>query len=453
MALDSEGLLSGSTQRALFTKEGRRFNREVSVESHTDGNGDASGTRSSEDLLAAVARRLAISVYTRVATFAACVVRVNESDGMSWSAQACYERLRSEYPQHHFRLFARNRPVGGLPAIMALVPIGTLIKVATKYGLLPRRSRLPWLAALAAACVLAAAPRYLEFLKDRFGTLYPLLAGVLTVVIPIVTDHIRSASKRDRILGELAVRLGEDTEAVAAVADAPALRWLPNLEFPRFVIIDGYQSLDPFSRRVVKQFFAGPDDAPSDEWYHQPILERWLVFEEIGGGEPLVALTPMGPSGPSSPRMAKTVVLRQETLDRQSRQRLAELVGRPERAGFTSVKSICEQTAAGADKQIAAIKMFRKAHAPAPESANALDLLFLLSVASEDCPLRFSVKSLADDLVPERLLRSRLLRLILRGARLTRAEIHDCIQDLREGCHGVALIETEPGRPAGRACR
>jgi hypothetical protein len=170
-----------------------------------------------------------------------------------------------------------------------------------------------------------------------------LAAQYLTTLLTTRTKSKSIEAFRDRLDDK------RKTLAYANFVEGLA-KMLTRLSFPRVVIVDDFGGLDPTTRQVVQRYFESHAREVSGG------LEFWVVLDSTEGG----TLSQLAVSNREGFAFSRTSIVRQRLLTEAEKRDLAQLIGKPERAGFTTVKQICvegEKSGSETNEQLRAYRM------------------------------------------------------------------------------------------------
>lgn len=304
------------------------------------------GTKSGEfdltDAVAEVVRRRKENADVEGAWFEAFCVEVPEGDGMTWSAERLRRDLADRFPNFQTSIIANERGADELPRITAIVGEDWLLRAAVKLKLAPSYfSFRSWQSAASffAVVLLTSITQLGTILVKRTADMKaaffsPALYGVLALyaVVAVLLQWLLATKFRTRDASVDGFRKKMDGDELPAnvneLADRVALELSRNLR-PRFVIIDGYDSLDELSQRSIQQYLERDSGKRTS-------ADCWIIFEAYGSGG-LAARFRLRSNAPGFRRMR---LYDQVRLTDEQRTKLAQFVKAPERAVFTTVKQI-----------------------------------------------------------------------------------------------------------------
>ncbi len=359
-----------------------------------------------------------------------CVcVTVIKDDGMTWSAESVRVALLEKHPGFRCWTLA-GRDQDGMPQIAELVGEEAFLKLAARFKLTsPFFTLTSWIGPLVVllAVAIAVATKFGDELAKAqtgpFGArwrdlLYVgLLAGsaLLTLVSKYFVERVLGRTRqksREEFLkekdgNEKKLEYLDFVEAVAGL--------LVGLDYPRFVIVDGFERLDYTTRKVVERYC-------KDLCKEGKGGELWIVFEGEDGEKLSVAQSglPLGYGG------SRTRSYRQILLTPEEKVKLVAVAGLPERAvEFAVVKLICGEAREGEKRFLDLFAEWRRRNPANPERYGLLDFLNLCALTSTPGIFYLQHRELRHDLAVKSGVRSAALTGFLPGTSLGQPEIGD----------------------------
>lgn len=413
--------LDSKNEYRRFQEDWGRFPREVLRDRDL-----FTATKTYPTKLAEVVRREANS---KRHGFFGLVIRVDDDDGMSWSATAAYETLGSAQRKWDRAPLAGRLGQGFAPAVFRLIDEARLTRAAYRAGLLRRSSAERWprrvlwllLASLAAALLIGVG-KALDLalrgdatgspdIRDRPYLATILVLGVLTIVARRVEAKLTSSADP---LGQIAAIVAKEVEAPirsqaydAFADEATAL--LGRKAAGRALVIDDFTQLDQFSKTVLLRYLDSPDGEFADE--------LWIMFERSSSPE----LTARCRNQQRQGRWRRTMAYFQPNLSDAALADLARETGVPEAASLRVVGRV----RSGGKTEDVHREVLRQAvdSLPSQEDTTALHLLYVLSVTAVvgGSPV-FSKRELQTALSETRA-RTALLAAILPAGQPTRGQV------------------------------
>ncbi len=418
-------------ERAIFDTPGRLIPRSVMRNSIYD----RSRAKEKPILLTdAIARQLAELSQVELNRFRCSCVAVAEDDGMSWSAEAVSRAINDRFPQYRCFHIKDRVETDQLPAIAQMTGKVALFRMAAKAGLI----KDAWFArrwvtlGMSSLLVALGAVRMIvdsfsktvesgakESTFSRLGNLEFLIGVAAATTLMAVAgwlekrkdDDPKSKVKRDLVDS---LRKECQTEEYEDLANDLAKK-LKTGDFPRVVIIDRYEALDPLSREALTKYL---DKYPGSEG-----AELWVVFEGINGAR----LTPWILTRKAFPAVASQYVLFDQLLLTVKEKRdLVKALGKDDSAAdFATVKAVCSDKPKEQKSLLNLFEIWRKEHAVRPASYGSLEILYLLSLTSTPGNLFLPREFLCSDLLAsEDGVLNSILKLLLPGTSLTSEELH-----------------------------
>lgn len=384
--------------------------------------------------------------------FECLCVTVMQDDGMTWTAESVRVGLMEKYPGFRCWTLA-GRGSGGLPQVAELVGEGAFLKLASRFKFTsPFFSLRSWLGlpVVFLAVAIAVATKFGDELAKAqpgpFGTRWRdlvyvgLLAGsaLLALVSKYFLERVlgRTLEKsREEFLKQLdanekKLQYLDFVEAVAGL--------LGRLDYPRFVVVDGFERLDYTTRKVVERYCKELcKDGKGGE--------LWVVFEGENGEK--LSLTqsslPVGYGG------SRTRSYRQALLTPEEKIKLVAVANLPERAvEFATAKLICGEAKEGEKRFLDLFTEWRRRNPANPAQYGALDFLHLCALTSTPGIFYLQHRELRHDLAVKSGVRSAALTSFLPGTSLAQQEIGDQLIAL-DAQFRSALVYKKEGDPTG----
>lgn len=426
---EAQGILRTRDEDELFRQRYDRYPRWVISETQTVRS--RAFPRPLTEVLGKAIKRLLKSEHGAWRGF---VFKVENGDGMSWSAAAADRLIGESSALPRRRLIAEPR-LDGFPQIVELIPKQRLIALAHETEVAPplralrRRSIVVAAIAVLVLGALVGALRALTAKWSGIDLLFPLAGATLGALLLVNEEASvrlrRSAREADekRLREVLSEAPGTRPRAWRAFVEALSAELQKNKK-DRAVVVDDFDRLDEITHDTLRHYL-------THRGFPSTAHELWVVFEsaEIAtlSKDLHVSQRVAGRSA-----LARIEVLRQRSLDEQARIKLAAEVGRPERADFHTVKSIVGYDADVAD---AYRKLFDGQHAAQRHDARAygpLEVAYLLGVQHRTGAWGFSERELLSELSSEDSSAHReVLRLLLPEAAFSRGEVGESIERVK----------------------
>jgi|GEM_PF-2617347 len=384
--------------------------------------------------------------------FSCLNILVRENDGMSWSLQSLYMKLKDNFPNFHFVPIRNIHNVSSSPHMIAEI-IGF-----RKFWKCCRKSKIDkkhWL----------KDPHYIKFLLilglfmlflyhafyflsftggetisqniqriflDPQFSIFMLAYAIIGALSQFIITKIQHLSKT-----ELNNTLNNNTILQNTEILQPLLQMLAhNLQkkfYPRIVLIDNYSLLDPLTKLVIDYYFRhntaqslgseywiifNVDNDPSFHLYFQRSLE-------VGG-------------------YSKVKFFKQIELTKTEKDHLINKFNFPlENSEYTSIKHICSRQ----KDKFSAISTFfsdnKQKFISYNENYSLLNLLFLFSVNSSfgNNYLQFSL--IIETFTKRNILRNEVLKSILYGTKFSREEYDNVLKLMSKEFSQYLLLNTE----------
>ncbi|HMJ62040.1 MAG TPA: hypothetical protein VK493_09770 [Bryobacteraceae bacterium] len=367
-------------QVQLFNTPGRRVPRMVERVSDVEG-------AKPEPLIQAVLELLRQMPNQAQRRFRCCCIAVEPDDGMSWSAEAVARSCAEQAP--HYKLWRlQDAPERSkLPVIADIVGEKRFVNAAAQRKFTTRFLSLaaqPWMSPLIGS-LLFIVPALVETLKQikpgqplTVGTfsdpliwLYGALMSALGLAGKWAAEKRQSGSK-SKSIRELRQRLiDERSTDEHALFVADLVKWYSRGDFPRIVIIDNWQALDPTTRAVLEAYLrseAAQDDA-----------ELWVVFEmETRQLDVWIADRASDLS-----RTSYVLSFDQLPLTTPQKRELVKIThGQEDAIEATAVKFVCQDWALKIQSLVPAFEQWRARHPAQSDTYGDLEFLYFLSLTS-----------------------------------------------------------------------
>jgi hypothetical protein len=376
------------------------------------------------------------------ATFACICVTVDQDDGMSWSAELVRTRAAERHPDWNQWCLTQGATEYGLPEIARIVGLRPFLRRAVAHRLAsPFFTMSPWadLGILLLAAVLEALVKVFEHsglaLKDFF--LFAAMAGT-GMLAKSATTYLKTRPQ-SKCASEVKKALdGEISDKILNDLVEDLARDLRRREFPRLVIMDGYERLDSLTRQTIERYLTR---------YRETALgsEVWVVFEGAdGGGDTLSARATLHRAHFAYRRIE---FYRQCLLDVPTRRRLARDLGKGDEVlEFKTVGAI-RRGAGSADKLLGTVFKDHRAHHPRPDGDyEALDFLSFIAANAHRGSLTLEDEFLLRKLTDTSVMRTQLLKHVLPGAQCTYWEFDKRFGEVREYFQSPSIVESGPRR-------
>ncbi|MBG0567833.1 hypothetical protein [Actinoplanes aureus] len=339
------------------------------------------------------------------------IISVRPGDGMTSAADTALAVAREELGRNARTYCLRGEAgVGQQPEIIesGLFTFASLTRLARRHRLSTVfRFASPWgMAAILAVSVALgvastiltrllsprsgqqSAPAVTDFLGNPAFLLTAGLAAIVGVSIKYVGERIKPGAvtaARRQLIADLHDAEESTSERWKAFINDAASRLAPGKA--RLIVVDGFETLDTVSRRVIREYLTTPHDGSGP-------ADVWIVFE--GSYSPELRTSALASWTGSSSPLRKMQVYDLLPLTAQERERLALRLGHPERASYTTVRAICAPDTLPDQAILDEVDRYRNRQPAVPGDYDALDLFYLLAVAAiPDGGLRLSRDFLA----------------------------------------------------------
>lgn len=420
--------LRSSDEDALFRQRYHRYPRRVISETRIAQ--DRSFSRLLTEVLEKATRRLQ---RLERGAWIGFVVRVEDGDGMTWSAAAA-DRLIADtsfLPRRALRAEPRSDRE---PQIVELIPKLRLVALAHRTGVvgslptLRRRSVAALVVVVLAVAAVIAILRALGEASGGAGILIPVLgaatAGMLLVGERASARLSRSAREADeeRFREALATARTERPGDWQALAEALAEELAGNKK-DRAVIVDDFGRLDAITHDALRHYLTHRD-------HRAAAHELWVVFERVGMETVSKDLNASQRLAGRS-HLARLEVLRQESLGEAARRGLAVEVRKPERAEFRLVKLIVGYDLSALDAYRNFFDGQFTGQRYDARAFGALEIAYLLAVERRTGAWAFRQNELIGELSSERSSALRaVLEQLLPGAAVSRGEARAAVEGI-----------------------
>ena len=400
------------------------------------------------DLITHVTTRLHAISRREGSSFESVCIRVRRGDGMSWSAEAVRAALREQAP--HFTTWAiSNRTIAdGMPIMAKLIGLRAFLRLAAQHKLTRSFVTLRWWLAPALVGVVIAggalgrimdgllkaetgsAPTVRGLLSDWTFLAYTIGAAAVALGAQQLTTFLTTRTESESLKTfrqdlESKERSQEYDEFVEALASR-----LAGSPFPRFVIIDDFEALDPATARTVLRYFQTHRESAQGS-------EFWIVFERDNGERFTSRLI----AGRASSQPSPVSIFEQLEITNEQKTALIRMLNRPARAAdFTAVKPICEDDKEGAERWKAIFAQYRPPGRPRPVRYDDLDFLYLLSLTAEPGDVSLGTDDIVSTFARKDVERARVLQQVLPGAELKPAELRSAVQQVDQRFEGALIF-------------
>ena len=356
-------------------------------------------------------------------------ISVAKDDGMSWSAEALYQEIKVNFPEYNIWCFGSSIRVGKLPAIAEYVGESRFLRTAVKFKLtssfLVFRSWMTPLLILIMLMIgivyramkLAIANTFsAKSTFDIFNDPSFYVLAFLLVASSLLTKFLLSkleTKTKSKSIQNFVEKFDENKSKIpfANFTDKIA-EMMRNLDFPKVIIIDDYETLDPTSELVLNTYIK---KYISDGYG----LEYWIIFEHETG----IRFSTHVLEDLRNDNYRKVKFFKQLPLRPFEKNELAKVVGKPERAEFSAVKWICHEHKS--DSRVLNLLKEKKNLTDNHISRSAFNLLYLLSFSSHPGNINLPVSYILKNFTKKDLLRSEILRIALNGSNLTKNEFRN----------------------------
>ena len=346
--------------------------------------------------------------------FTARVIAVQPDDGMSWSAERVLQMATAVRGSFACTGLTRTSH-GQLPALAALLGEPELLKLAARCRL-TNRFIAPFLSRLLYLAVLAGA------VAAEFSRLYKLpasawIAATLIAVGIVIKDPLSAWLSKMRLeksrttFVESMNTCDVSMQTWKRLVDLAA-KALHSGPFPRFVVIDGFDSLDPLTQNVILRYF--------DQLRDDPIgCEIWCIFDSTTGTT-FSAQACLCTNRSST--FASVEYARQLVLSSEEKAELIESLGLPaEQAKFSAVKSVCDLSSLVAKDRTKALREYL--HSTSAKPADVASFVGLIGVAALDGRRELRRQSLMSLLSRKEGVTAKVLASILPGTKPNKKEL------------------------------
>jgi hypothetical protein len=433
-----------------FNKPDRFVPRSASLLS--EGN-TASFPRKPEELIALLRNDL---VNREGHWFRCWSFSVRVDDGMSWTAERVRMALEQDRPTFRSFCFPKLSSVDGLPRIAALIGQKTFLRLAARRGVTTSfftlRSWLtPAIFGLSLALALAAkvleivfklkSPQIAAQVGHAFVDSTFWLVGGVSVVVGLVSQQLttwlttRTRSKSmANFLSDLPRKM-ETQEYRDLIEDlAGELR---GAAFPRFVIIESFDRLDSTTQQVIDRYFRTHTE-------HSRGLEFWVIFER----EDRKTFSSLRALHPRDAGYGKVQRARQLPLDTLQKQALVAMLNLPAHAAeFQSVKRVCRPHADPSGRYTELFQDYRQHHPSDLNRYSDLDLLNVLALTASPGEVMLTDRFVRNNFSIKTGLHAELLKTILRGSQLQKAEFEHRLQALRANFDSALVLDDQNSVP------
>ena len=362
-----------------FKAVGRRLRRHV-VERHP---GVKEGDLDLNAEISEVIRRRTTGEGLSGPWFEAFCIEIAEGDGMTWSAELTRRALHERFPHFDHVTIMNERGAEDLPCIASVVGVDRFLHAAAKLRIVPLYfSFRSWQSMLifVSVVVLTCLTQLITALIDQHATTHSFLSpslvgiGLGYGVVAVFGQWLLAARFRTRDQSAAVLieklqsdeRLSNEEELVerlaALLADHPQ---------PRFVIVDGFDSLDSISRRVIEEYFSRAS-------VRGRAADCWVIFEALGSG----GLAPQIELRGGEPGFSRMRLYSQKALSEDERKHLAAIVTYQDRAVFAAVKQICRFRGGDVEWIETFFRDYVRLHGA--ERKSALSYFYLLAMETPD---------------------------------------------------------------------
>ena len=381
---------------------------------------------------------------------------VRVDDGMSWTAERVRMSLEEDRPTFRSFCFPKLSSVDGLPRIAALIGQKTFLRLAARRGVTTSFFTLrSWLtpAIFGLSLALALAAKVLEILLKvkspqiaaQVGSSFVdstfWLVGGVSVVVGLASQQLttwlttRTKSKSmANFLSDLPRKM-ETQEYRDLIEDlAGELR---GAAFPRFVIIESFDRLDSTTQQVIDRYFRTHSE-------HSRGLEFWVIFER----EDRKTFSSLRALHPRDAGYGRVQRARQLPLDARQKQALVAMLNLPAKAAeFQSVKRVCRPQADSSGRYAELFQDYRRHHPSDPNRYSDLDLLNVLARTAAPGEVMLTDRFVRNNFSIKTGLHAEVLKTILRGSQLQKAEFEHRLQALRANFDSALVLDDENGVP------
>jgi hypothetical protein len=388
--------------------------------------------------------------------FRCLAIGVTEGDGMSWSAERTAQLLAERHANFHlFTLSYGSASADSLPMIMQIIGERRFFKCVARSGI-SRDFRFfhGWVKPLISVLALAAVA-WLKLghvvvgdwlVKQSNVANVGFLLGLL-LLFEAVTNGVHELAMHLTTRPTAAAVTGlRETLELSAQSSSQSwsafvkhlARELMRTSYPRALVVDHFERVDLSTRAALL-------------WYLDKNLgivsgsELWVVFESSSG----VRLSDAALERQGQLDAWRAEAFTQLPLAAEERQALAALVGHPDRAGLSTVKTICALGAAPDDRYVRIIDTYRHVNPPFAGMYSDIDLYFLLWLDSQAWHESVERHLIVQSFAVEKGLRAELLAELLPGTKHKIAEFDGALRRL-EADLGASPLLTVEGTGVGR---
>lgn len=360
-------------------------------------------------------------------------VEVKQGDGASWSAERLATELGTIFPTFHVVPLSDRLASAGLPVIESLVGRRRFLDSVARKDLSPDIPKnRPWVRVLAVLALLVVGVGVKvasvlgkpldqqgpsEIFRDPGLFFWAALSVVLGWVGPQFMALIKTRRSSQGLKGlRETIESQADTLPFANFVEDVAKR-LTATRFPRIIVVDSFERLDLTTRQVIVRYFSSRSAEGTGS-------ELWVVFE----GDTGERLSSFAVEQRRGHGFQRTWLFEQQLLSDDDRRALAEMIRKPDRAHYETVKTIAST---GAPWASTLLHDHLAAHPRDPDKYHLVDLLYLLAMSSEHGRVPFGFDAMVSELSREHPLRQRALEAFLPGIKLTKSDVRVRLTELQ----------------------
>ncbi len=323
-------------------------------------------------------------------------IEADDTDGMSWSLEKLKNSLSDSHGHFYCTGLIDTKRNEDLPRIAQLISEKVLIKLAVRNNLMPRfQNKSPLrvfflsLISIFIATVFIVLKKILENLAPHdFSEVIKLLYDpyfitvfIVAVLVGFVLQKKSSASKKSK--EEAVIELNNNLRDEDSIHSKKYKNLLHKVSqcllvnYPCFVFVDKYETLDLFSQKVIETYFN------SD--FFSPGLAVWVIFQtSIKNSEKLYIQVD---------QLAQSPIFKLKLLKYKEKEELIKALDLPHYyADYTTIKEICHGKAneKNINTLIAKLREYNMANPVKPDTATETDLLYILSLNTKPYNLFYS---------------------------------------------------------------
>lgn len=419
-----------ATEKLEFSIPERVVARKIVI-TQTAGNRDFNGISYYSYLNNRIAKLRHEAALREVnSNFFECLcVKIKNDDGMTWSAESVYRFLAEKYQTFEVYCLSNRHSIDHMPIISDIIGEISFLKLAVKFKLtksfITLRSWFSFfivLSSIALGAVLKLAELLIKKstggeawnIFDKNLILYSVVFAISGLTYQYISSKISTKTTSNSI--EIFIKNLKENEGkihymnlVNGVAEKIQLS-----NFPRFVIIDNFEGLDTFSKKVIDVYFKGYSKEATGS-------EFWIIFEKEDGET--FSNIALNHKKKDFDGYEKTHLYQQLLMNDEEKARLTSFLSKPENSCFSTIKSICKGTILRYPKSFTSFHEYRKYHPKNEKKYGTIDFLFFLSLVSKPGNLYLKRKLLEKELLIKSGIRNSILMQFLYGSKARSEEI------------------------------